>query len=353
MLGGVGGLLGGAAAGFLGGAFGRCIEEMAPPPLESVLPDGLHGAIVWGAVAAAAGLGGGVFAGRLRGGRAPFLWMCFSGFLAVLVAAVETAQAGAWSAARAFAVSLVLLLFLCAGGPWILRGLWRVRWLFVAWLAVCAVGEMYARLRPPAFTPVTSFPQEPVVLLHAAPLPSVLGHIAVHHAFLTYAPEEGRWHRWEVWQYPHGCPTSWGHVHVDLLRLESDVGGGPGWIDREWRGDEAKALIAALARSREYPHQNRYLAWPGPNSATYLAWVFRSSGVPMDLDPRSIGRDYLGRMGAGGTTTGTGVQVQTPLLGLKAGLDDGVEVHFLGFTFGVDVWTPALKTPLGRFGFPE
>jgi hypothetical protein len=35
---------------------------------------------------------------------------------------------------------------------------------------------------------------------------------------------------------------------------------------------------------------------------------------------------------------------------LKLGLRDGVELHFLYFTFGLDVLRPTVKTPFGRLG---
>ncbi len=47
----------------------------------------------------------------------------------------------------------------------------------------------------------------------------------------------------------------------------------------------------------------------------------------------------------GGTTT--------PLLGLKLGLADGLEVHGLCLTIGLDPCPPAVKTPFGRLGFSE
>src|SRR5262249_27590407 len=112
-------------------------------------------------------------------------------------------------------------------------------------------------------------------------------------------------------------------------------------------------LIAALHESPTYPNRDRYLAWPGPNSTTYIAWVFRQSGVSADLHPMGLGKDYLGTFGAGITTTRTGLQAETPLLGLKVGLLDGLELHFIGFTLGIDTWPSALKTPFGRVGFDE
>jgi Protein of unknown function (DUF3750) len=129
------------------------------------------------------------------------------------------------------------------------------------------------------------------------------------------------------------------------------------------RSGAARRLAASLAKAPEYPYRRRYLAWPGPNSNTYIAWVLRDAGVPWNMGPKCIGKDYLGTAGVPGawvrtvgvgiTTTGTGVQVESPLLGLKVGLRDGAELHLLCFTFGLDAWPPGVKTPLGRFGFAE
>jgi hypothetical protein len=47
------------------------------------------------------------------------------------------------------------------------------------------------------------------------------------------------------------------------------------------------------------------------------------------------------------------VQLEASLAGVKAGALDGVEIHLLCLTVGVDTWPAGVKTPLGRFGFPE
>src|SRR5262249_38075986 len=155
--------------------------------------------------------------------------------------------------------------------------------------------------------------------------------------FLACDPATGEVHRWELWEYPNRCRTSWDHVHEDLSSPDDDLGGGPMHVVAEWRGREARDLAASLARAAEDPYRRRYLAWPGPNSNTYIAWVLRDAGVPLDMSPRCVGKDYLGTagvpgawvrsVGAGVSTTGTGVQVESPLLGLKVGLRDGVELH--------------------------
>ena len=124
-------------------------------------------------------------------------------------------------------------------------------------------------------------------------------------------------------------------------------------IKAEWHDADARALIDVLAHSAEYPYRNRYLAWPGPNSNTYVAWVLRRAGVAADLEPRGIGKDYLGLAGVAISSTGTGVQAESSLLGLKVGLREGVELHVLYFTFGLDAWRPAIRTPFGRLGMRE
>ncbi len=348
--GALGGLIGGVLAGALGGAAAHCIEDLAPPAPDSILPNALAGGVVGGVVAAAAG----ALVGRLLGARrAAFWWPMVAAFWSVLVASVEVAQAGLGSGARAFLLGMVLLPALVAAWPRVWWALRKARWLLLGWLILCLVGEGYGRLWPKSVTPLSSTPDGPVAQLWYGPLPKPLNLSAVHYWLVTFDPAEGRWHRWDLWEYKDVRPPNWGHVHEDLMAPDAWPGGGPGRPEREWHGDEARAIRNVLARSPEYPYRNRYLAWPGPNSNTYIAWVLREAGVSADIDPRAIGRDYLGRVGIGWTTTRTGVQAESPVLGVKAGLKDGVELHFLTFTLGIDTWPPALKTPLGRVGFAE
>ncbi len=62
-----------------------------------------------------------------------------------------------------------------------------------------------------------------------------------------------------------------------------------------------------------------------------------------------------GWFGASWTTEGTGFQVESPVLGLRLGLKEGVEVHVLGLPFGVDLWPPAIILPIGvgRLGIAD
>ena len=105
--------------------------------------------------------------------------------------------------------------------------------------------------------------------------------------------------------------------------------------------------IAAVART--YPHVNEYRLWPGPNSNTFTAHIGRA--VPelrLDLPPTAIGKDYLpgGDMVAA-SPSGTGFQVSLwGLAGILIGAEEGLEINFLGMTFGLDPLDLAVKLPV-------
>ncbi|MEQ8805762.1 MAG: DUF3750 domain-containing protein [Rhodospirillales bacterium] len=106
--------------------------------------------------------------------------------------------------------------------------------------------------------------------------------------------------------------------------------------------------------ARAYPHARTYTVWPGPNSNTFTAHVARAvPELALDLPPTAIGKDYLPGGGfAAKTPSGTGYQVSLfGLLGVMAGIEEGVEVNILGLTFGIDPKDLAIKLPLaGRLG---
>lgn len=120
------------------------------------------------------------------------------------------------------------------------------------------------------------------------------------------------------------------------------------------RGPEAEAMMERIkAAVLSYPYADRYTAYPGPNSNTFVAHVARA--VPelrVDLPPTAIGKDYLPESLAATTPSGTGVQANLfGLLGVMVGYEEGVEVNVLGLTFGIDPLDLALKLPMvGRLG---
>ena len=67
----------------------------------------------------------------------------------------------------------------------------------------------------------------------------------------------------------------------------------------------------------------------------------------------SQGKDYLGTSVFARSPSGTGGQVNLfGVLGLVAGIEEGLELNVLGLTFGVDPNDVALELPLvGTLGF--
>lgn len=217
------------------------------------------------------------------------------------------------------------------------------------WLLVCSLGQLLSTAPKPTEGP------GPVVRLMRAPLPSALGWVAQHYWFAV-GDEPGALHRWEVWQGANQSGVSWGHVHKDLGGWDRPVGGGPAELVAEWRGPVAERFVACIRDAApRYPDREQYRAWPGPNSNTFVEAMLRTCQVSWTLDGTAIGKDYRGWVGASMTSGRTGVQVESPLVGILVGLDEGLQLHVVGLTLGVDVWPPAILTPFGngRFGFGE
>lgn len=120
------------------------------------------------------------------------------------------------------------------------------------------------------------------------------------------------------------------------------------------RGPETDALIERIdAAARNYRYADDYRVWPGPNSNTFTAFVLRE--VPelrADLPPTAIGKDYLGKGIVAAAPSGTGFQVSLfGLVGVLAGVEEGLEVNLLGMAFGIDPLDLGIKLPFaGSFG---
>jgi hypothetical protein len=225
--------------------------------------------------------------------------------------------------------------------------------LFVAMLGLAGCGAHDAewRARSP-HDPRVDRPSRPVVQLVRATLPQPITFLAVHYWFNAFDPRARTWQRWEVREAAQLNATSWGHIHRDLQEPWDDVGGGAAVVEAEWLDDDASRLLATLQHPEQYPDRDTYRYWPGPNSNTYAAWVLRESNVAFDLGPLGVGKDWRGWIGGGITTTRTGLHFSTPLLGLKLGVVEGIEIELLALTFGFAFLRPTLKTPSGSVRLP-
>lgn len=189
--------------------------------------------------------------------------------------------------------------------------------------------------------------EEPMLLLATAAMPEPISRIARHGWFAGRARGSREWRRWEC------CPpheSSGGHPITGGM-FDDDVR-----VHETWRGERAVELMECLTRETErYEHSDTYVAWPGPNSNTYLDAMLRRCWMHTDLPPTAIGRDYRGIVGLSGTAGGTGFQLETPLVGFRLGLTEGFEVHLFGLVFGIDWWPPAILVPwgAGRIGFDD
>lgn len=117
----------------------------------------------------------------------------------------------------------------------------------------------------------------------------------------------------------------------------------------ERRGVGVDALIDRIeAAVASYPWPDRYRAWPGPNSNTFIAHIGRQ--VPelrLDLPPTAIGKDFLGPSSFfASTPSGTGWQFSVyGLLGASVAWEEGLELNLLGLSVGIDVNDLALRLP--------
>jgi hypothetical protein len=198
--------------------------------------------------------------------------------------------------------------------------------------------------------------REAVVQVYAARTVGWKGLLGVHTWIAVKRSGAPAYTRYEVigWGVDRGMPA----VRVNRTGPDNYWFGARPEVLADLRGDGVDGLIDRIeAAIREYPYPRTYRTWPGPNSNTFTAFVARA--VPelrLDLPPTAVGKDFLPGGGPlGPAPSGTGVQLSLlGLAGLLVGWEEGLEVHLLGLTFGLDWNRPALKLPgLGRLGLPE
>jgi len=197
---------------------------------------------------------------------------------------------------------------------------------------------------------------DPVVIVGSAALPEPISGIA-RHPWVSLRPGGSeKWERWEVMCCPDGSKFS--TVKRSSIRPTSDYGGSGGDVRFHAliRGKRAAKIISCVRKKAPtYPQRNEYQGWPGPNSNTFVDWLVRACAIRTELPAPNIGRNHRGIIGASWSAGGTGFQIDTYLFGFKIGLTEGIEIHLLGLTFGIDLWPPAIIVPVGpgRIGFDD
>ncbi|PCJ57820.1 MAG: hypothetical protein COA79_15165 [Planctomycetota bacterium] len=239
--------------------------------------------------------------------------------------------------------------------------------IFIAFNSGCKTQTKY-------YYPGTLIPNESVAQLRIKKT-NFFGKVAVHPWFQLFSKEEEEWNTWDInfelepWKsFPNNFEKlwslekrskfkdyktgdykkiyQWGYIAKN--RIFSFMGADGGKVVMEWRGDEAERIKRILIVPQAYPYIFDYRTWPGPNSNTYIAWVLKKAKVSFDLPAQMIGKDYYGLIGGGFTTTRKGIQIETPIVGLKLGLKEGIEVHIFGFTLGLAPRWPFIKTPFNN-----
>ncbi len=230
---------------------------------------------------------------------------------------------------------------------------------FLPLCASCAVferaGQSWWELRRDSSeqAPDPATTTEAVVQVYAARAVGWRGLLAVHTWTAVKRRGAPAFTRYEVigWGVDRGAPP----VRVNRMGPDNYWFGARPELLVDLRGDVVEGIVDKVeAAVAAYPYQDSYLTFPGPNSNTFTAWLGRE--VPelrLDLPPTAIGKDYLPHgLPVGRSPGGRGVQLSLfGLVGVLAGVDEGLEVNVLGLVFGVDVKDPALKLPfVGRVG---
>ena len=188
-----------------------------------------------------------------------------------------------------------------------------------------------------------------MVRIYAARSGRWKGIFAVHH-WIVVKPAGGAYSRYEVVGW--GRPVRHNKYAPDARWYSNQPN-----VVHEVRGSKAESLIPLITSAvadYEWQAHGSYSVWPGPNSNTFVAHVLRQvPELAAEMDPAGIGKDYLGPgLAVAPTPSGTGWQVSLwGLAGAAIALREGIEMHILGTTVGIDFDDFGIKLPgIGRLG---
>jgi len=184
-----------------------------------------------------------------------------------------------------------------------------------------------------------------VVMVLTTRLEGPIRRIARHAYLAVRHPGDPEWTIWECCS-----PGSHGTSDPFTPSFGSEVR-----LHGVFRGKRAERMAACIPGATERYGDPEYGFYPGPNSNTYVETIMRWCDIHADLPSTAVGKDYRGWVGASWSSGGTGFQIETPLIGLKLGLTEGIELHIFSLSFGLDLWPPAIIVPIGegRLGFGD
>lgn len=194
---------------------------------------------------------------------------------------------------------------------------------------------------------------EAVVQVYAARAWGWKGVFAVHSWIAIKHAGANHFDRYEVvgWGVSRGAPA----VRKNRHAPDGYWAGNQPELLVDLRGPEVQGIVERIEQAiATYPYPDRYVTWPGPNSNTFVAYLGRT--VPelgLELPSTAVGKDYLDRGKViAPTPSGSGYQLSLfGVLGAALGRREGLELHFLGLTLGIDPLDLAINLPsIGRIG---
>jgi hypothetical protein len=173
--------------------------------------------------------------------------------------------------------------------------------------------------------------------------------IFAEHMSIVLKPEGATtWTRYDV--------VGWGKpVRKDAYVADALWYGNPPRVVFRLEGDKAASLVPEIEQNiAAYPFSQKgsYTVWPGPNSNTFVSWVVRHTpGLEAELPPVAVGKDWLGpgfQIASAPSKSGYSF-AYSGLIGGTLAMEEGLELHLLGETIGVDPNDLAIKLPsLGK-----
>jgi Protein of unknown function (DUF3750) len=173
--------------------------------------------------------------------------------------------------------------------------------------------------------------------------------IFAEHMSIVVKPEDAAtWTRYDVVGW--GNPVRKNAYVADALWY----GNTPRVIYRNEGANAARLIPAIEASIAHYPFQKKgsYTVWPGPNSNTFVSWVVRhTNGLDVELSSVAVGKDWLGSgFSSAPAPSKSGYTVTFGgYFGGTLAWEEGLELHVLGSTIGIDPGDLAIKLPaLGK-----